>query len=534
MTTALQKFDIGMVFPTQEALVALLGQTIATWVGAHLDESPTNGSTNLVKSDGIYDAIQALAADLTTLNNGIDSRIADIIAAELASGQSIATAITNAIYAEDLDSIRNTLAQQGLDIDGFVTGLASQVDAAVALKLANHPTLTALQASLHAIEELDLIKELLSHTDDGEIILDGVVLRDVKSNPDQHKVLDLTGEDALNKQYYCITPDGSSMTVVLPDADESGEGVRPGDDVYIEFRSTGNGSAPIAGILTESQYNAGQGETASTSILIGVLTSDDGESLAADAMYTRIRATYCYGRWMAEVVQFKDTVQASADLYDVVYNDNYSGLSWGYTDADILKGSYQLAGKQADYCGMKHAGWNTAANGTGTAYALGQTIILDDTNTTDAGANTNRKLTLYAQYTPHTNTQSVASSFSQETIDAHYRFGGTYSNANLYNAAAFATAVAGWQEATIKVQISFWWRTYGTRNASVDWVGAKIGDDEHKLDNRPGWTAFTKEENAFTIQLRRNSSSESFTLPTIQTAATEGCIIPYISAIVFE
>ena len=542
MTTALQKFDIGRVYPTATDMVRLLGSGIEEWVANHTDAVPANGSTNLALSGGIYNAINSIGSSLNTLNTNLDNIIATKIGAELAAGMPIGDAISSAIHtaiqSENLAQIRETLVQQGLDISGFIATIATKVDAAVTTRMNDYPNLNTQLATLDAIANLDMIKELLDHTDGGVIILDKITL--IKVSEGNHQVLDLREEGTLNREYYCIVDDGSGLTIVFPDADYTEDGLNKlnnGDNAYIEYRSTSDETAPVVNILTDSQYDSehpGTPRAGSTSILFGVLTSDNG--LDPYAMYTRIRATYCYGKWMAEVVQFKDSAQEELSKYDVVYEDNYTGLDWGFTAGNILKGSYQLAGKQANYCGMEHTGWNTRTDGSGTAYALGQTIILDD-GTTEAGtgAGANRKLVLYARYAPHT--QTFRGNVDWELRHGAYRAGtsGIYGPAAypIYNESAFHDAVAGWGENTIKIQISFVWAVYAYNN-TLGWVSAKIGDNEHKLENLRMANYWTDEPNAFTITLQRNASTDNFVLPTVITAASEGAVIPYISGIIFE
>lgn len=538
MTTALQKYDIGRVFPTPDALVLLLGDGFASWIARHTDARPTNGSTKLALSGGIYDEIHSLSNSLNILDGSIADRIAAAIGAELDAGGSVAGAITSAIQTlldGPLATIQTTLTNQGVDIAGFLTDIATTVDAEVTDRMSRFPDLGIMQTTLESIQNLDLIKHLLAHDDDGEVVLDKIVIREVKTNPDQHRVLNLCEDGALNKEYYCITGDESSMTIVLPDSGLTADGhnkVSDGDSVYIEYRSTGNGPAPVAAILSESQYNAAGGDAA-TSILFGVLTSDtDGDAtdngLDMGAMYTRIRATYCYGKWMAEVVQFTDADQEEAAKHTVSYRSGYAGSPFTDFDVqDILEGSYQLAGGQASYCGMIHSGWKFDRNSSRADFALGETIVLDADKT------------LYAHYTPHTQTLVVSSATANELRHSAYRAGesGIYGPAPfaICNESAFHSAIAGWRENIIRLLISFWWYTVGGRpNDTTAWVWARIGESVHRLDNLAASWPMTNEPNAFTVTLQRDDPQSAFVLPTVTTAASEGAVIPYISGIIFE
>lgn len=543
MTTALQKYDIGRVFPSQDALVTLLGQSIEAWVRAHAGDIYTiigvgSLETTLMgeigsASAGLQSAIDAAILSLRNNDMAGLAQAIDSLQAALGGKQGIL----------DGDGIIALLRAQGVDLAslGEALGIQDMISAVDAIsgfdgRVAGlEEALQALQAFKDALDieilKGDIVARLLEADDDGKVSLFNYIeMRDITAlgsgQPKGYTLfLRKNSEDPdaamgtdLNKEWYCITNDEAELTIVLGTQD-----VINGDGVYVEYRSTGSGHAPIVNILTEGQYN--DSGTAVDSVII---SEDYDPTATPQPDYTIIRAKYYAGRWVAEVVPFFAN-QSGSRSYTVRYLPVHTG-DWTSFDVSCLAGPITLAGRKPDYCGVRHIGWNTRADGTGTPYAFNQSISVPGT-AFPAGETV---LNLHAVYESVTKTMTVPATFSEASINSYHRDGDTGArSAAIYNSAAFNTAIAGWKELTVKVQVSFWWKTYGGAGESCHVSATRNSTTVTKTHKGPsGWT---NEANAFTVTLGpRDNAEASFTLPTFSTASNEGCIIPYISGIIFE
>jgi uncharacterized repeat protein (TIGR02543 family) len=139
--------------------------------------------------------------------------------------------------------------------------------------------------------------------------------------------------------------------------------------------STG-GAVPTATSSYANQTVAGAGTMVRSSyVFLGwnTLANGTGTNYAAGATYSAAASVTLYAKWSA--------------VYDLTYSGNSNDTGSAPAGSTGIVSSTVAAQSGLGRTGYNFAGWNTAANGSGTAYAAGATINLV--------ANT----TLYAQWT---------------------------------------------------------------------------------------------------------------------------------------
>lgn len=587
MTTALQKFDIGRVFPTQEALLTLCGDTIEGWINAHVGDivpATDPGKDNLVRSSVIYQAINGISTNLnnfisgetgringlidtaiTALQNGdmaeLSSAIEDLQTALSGKQGTMTTADVLGLLSGQGQNLLGILVANGVDLGelGRVLGISGVQEAVNSIYEFGND-LTGLKTSLERLQALvnaidyenlkgDIMKAILDADDDGKVTLftykelrNITVLEAAEDDADDDYTLILKknrpgaslGTD-LNKEWYCLTNSAVRLTIVLGTED-----VINGDGVYLEYRSTGTDGAPILRILTESQWEAIQDGGDADGAIDNVIISADFDDIVVDdedpnnikiPHYTIVRAKYYAGRWIAEVVPFFLNEKPELTSYTVEYMPIFTG-SWSSFKVTSLAGTLTLAGKQPDYCGVIHKGWNTSADGLGTHYDLNESIPLANIQGTPT-----QTLNLYAEYQKYTKTFTVntSSGFPAYTdgTNAYRTVWMGFVAIPIYNVAAFNDAISGWKERTITIVISFKWLTYGGSSQNSH-VYVKCGDDTITESHTGPMNTFEEASEVFTVTLGpRADASENFTLPEIQTASNEGAAVPYIKSIIF-
>lgn len=114
------------------------------------------------------------------------------------------------------------------------------------------------------------------------------------------------------------------------------------------------------------------------------------------------RTGYTFSGWDASVAAkmptgaLTYTAQWTPNTFNVVFNKNAADATGSMTDQSFTYGAGQaLTAKGFSRTGYTFAGWNTAANGTGTAYTDGQTV-------TSLSAVNQASVTLYAQWQAET------------------------------------------------------------------------------------------------------------------------------------
>ena len=109
-------------------------------------------------------------------------------------------------------------------------------------------------------------------------------------------------------------------------------------------------------------------------------------------------------------LKLEESPVAPVETYSVTYDKNASEATGTVTDTKyyITGGEATVLGNGFTWTGHEFTGWNTAANGTGTAYKAGDTITIE-----------NADVTLYAQWRSTAATYTVE--HYQEALDGTYK-----------------------------------------------------------------------------------------------------------------
>lgn len=584
MTTALQKYDIGRVFPTQDNLLALLGQAIAAWVAANnglVAAEPAADANKLVLAKNIHAAImanaQALMGEFTSRMDNLATTLHETISNTFTSQGIIGTLVDNGVNLEDLATAL------GVQDNETLAALRTLLDSANGrLDAIERDELGPLKEFIEAYNEEvlkgDIIAAILAADDDRKVsIYDYLELREfpeAESQTNKH-ILQLykvnqeaNGGTDLNKNWCCITSTGCELTLVLPT-----NGVVNGDSLYLEYRSTGADHAPLVEILTEGQYENRESEQQGNDT-DKVIISEDFEPSEwgpgqnrAHPDYTIVRAKFYQGRWVAEVVPFFDNDQGQQQTtYAVRYTTDYSTAPWPTYEETCQQGPYTLAGKKADYCGMQHVGWYAMVNGQRQDYGFHETVELSDSTTVEEVEGKPRVLELHAKYASST----LDLRPSDPPAPANM-----YGSAERYEAVEMSIGfpnetVSAWGENYIQVEVGAWimnhhleeaWYIMTTEgpnppyypsmparsentsilnysNYEIRQGGVRLwdGHDSHCAPGN-GFGMVPRNSSSkvdpMKLTLRRSSSSEDFEMPTIYGRKYRGLMLPVITKITF-
>ena len=279
----------------------------------------------------------------------------------------------------------------------------------------------------------------------------------------------------LNRTLYYSNQGIAAHTLSITLPAEAGEG----DEFRLDFRSEGTQSIPavIAAFGVES----------------GGCLVMHGE-LSDTAYYTRIRAVFEQGVWVADITTYGVEAGVLPTTYtSIVYSgaNRAATASQSYTDTvpvgnNILSTQYF----RSLYGLLPFAGWNTALDGTGTSYGDGELVEVG-----------NNGLTLYPQYSPY-----------EAAVPKPQQWNAKDKTGSVNGSITVTPTIAGYSELSIKVKASC--RIYAHNSGGRGTI-ALNGQTVASLDGRGGnWTSPDPIVTSW-ITLTRATATDPFILPIL-------------------
>lgn len=261
--------------------------------------------------------------------------------------------------------------------------------------------------------------------------------------------------------------EANTLSITLPK--EAAEG----DTFALDFRS--EGSEEIHAIIDSFGVETG-----------GILVAH-GE-LSDEAYYTRIRATFEEGVWVADITTYGIMAGVLPTTYGTIV---YSGANYAATASEshsdtVPVGRNVLSTQyfRSLYGLMPFTGWNTAQDGSGTAYEDGE--IVEDID--EEGAS----LTLYPQYAPFEYAvPATSASYQQQQLLKN-------ATADTTKTLSFPPSITGYKELTIKAKV--WVKLYcdnagGQARVKIGGqtiVDANAGTAKKYYEAKSGWVTVTR------------------------------------------